>query len=326
MNILIHLPRARKRLGGGDLSLLRLGTLLGRDHTVRVRHEGDKRRTAMGFQSRPRSPGDLEWADVMLTAAGETTVAATHAARTVGLPVVAFVHSAATESYSLHPETHADLIVWGSAALERRTREKMSVPADSIVLWPPIDADGVRANQAGDAITMVNLMPEKGGRLFWSVCERLPDVPFMGVRGGWGKKRQIVPKPLPRNASVMNHVRAVRKVYARTRVLLYMRGPDTGPDWLNGVGLTALEASVNGIPTIAHPGAGLKESLGAAGTWVDSDDPDDWAAAIRRMLEPEVYAERSQAARERAAEVIAPERDAARLMDAVAGLSMAGVA
>ena len=65
-------------------------------------------------------------------------------------------------------------------------------------------------------------------------------------------------------------------------------------------GMVGVEAMTNGIPVIAHPTPGLRESLGDAGIFVDRDDPRAWAAEICRLGDPGEYALASQAARKRA--------------------------
>lgn len=321
MNVLLHIPLASKRMGGGAIAMWRVGGVLrAKEHALRVTATKRTGRKVRGLRVGPLTRPDLRWADVMLTAAGDDVADARRSARLAGLPVVAFVHSAAMPAWAIGADSRPDLVVWGSAALEERARAKgCTFGGPSMVLWPPVDADSVRTTP-GDAVTVVNLIPEKGAHLFWDICRRMPDVPFLGSRGGWGRKRHVIPSPLPHNAAVMDFVADVRKVYRRTRVLLYMRGPDAGPDWLNGIGLAALEAAVSGIPTVAHPGPGLVEGLGDAGTWVDSDDPAEWAAAIRRVLDPAVYPERSEAARRRADATLHPGRDVDALLSAVAGL------
>src|SRR5436190_1677808 len=74
------------------------------------------------------------------------------------------------------------------------------------------------ATTPGDRVTLVNTSADKGGVLFWSLAERLPDVPFMAVVGGYG--RQILWSGHP-NVVIQRHSPNVTtEVYGRTRVLL----------------------------------------------------------------------------------------------------------
>ena len=52
-------------------------------------------------------------------------------------------------------------------------------------------------------------------------------------------------------------------------------------------GMVGVEAMHSGIPVIAHPTPGLRESLADAGTFIDRGDVDAWEAAIRRLYDDE---------------------------------------
>ena len=293
----MHLPVARKNNSGGAIAMWRVAAAL-RDRGVDVRVSAEKASASKAFGFRLGSfASEIRHADVMLTAAGDATKTARVKARMCGVPVVTFVHSAATPAWFPSASAAPGLVVWGSASLRARvTARDGGWRGASMVMWPLIDADAVRVPAPGDRVTLVNLIPNKGVGLFWQIVEKMPHVKFLGVRGGWHAKKQVVPSVIPPNAEVAPFSPDPRRFYERTRVLLYMRGENSGPDWLNGVGMAAMEAAVSGIPTIAHPGPGLMESMGDAGTWCDSDDPADWCHAIDRMLQADVYAERSDTA------------------------------
>jgi len=159
---------------------------------------------------------------------------------------------------------------------------------------PPIDAERYRVERPGRRVTLINLNRSKGGELFWRLAARMPDIEFLGARGGYG--RQVMVKPLPANVRVLENSPDMRQVYAETGILI---APSFGGEsW----GRCGLEAAASGIPTIAYPTAGLRESLGEAGIFVESEEPAAWEAAIRALREPETYAAASAAARARFAE------------------------
>jgi glycosyltransferase involved in cell wall biosynthesis len=110
----------------------------------------------------------------------------------------------------------------------------------------------------------------------------------------------MVPDTVPPNVEVLPFQSDPREVYSRTKILLYARSREAGTGWLNGVGMAALEAACSGIPTVAYPGPGLRESLGDAGVWVESFEPEDWERAIRGLLDGG-YAEASSRALARVA-------------------------
>jgi glycosyltransferase involved in cell wall biosynthesis len=186
-------------------------------------------------------------------------------------------------------------------------------PPSSIVVRPPVLAENYRTTP-GARVTLINLSANKGGSTFWKLAARMPDVPFLAVKGAYGE--QIV-KGL-RNVDVQHHVpghRMREAAYARTRLLLM---PSSYESW----GRTAVEAMCSGIPVVAHPTPGLMECLGNAGTFVDRDDLDGWELQIRRLLQPRGWAAASRKAELRAAE-LNPDEDLRRWVAAVEAV-MAG--
>ncbi|MEO6941774.1 MAG: glycosyltransferase, partial [Terrimesophilobacter sp.] len=68
-------------------------------------------------------------------------------------------------------------------------------------------------------------------------------------------------------------------------------------------GLVALESAASGTPVVGFRGSGMVESIaeGESGIFVDTRDPDDWAAAISALLEdPRSLARMSGSARDHA--------------------------
>jgi len=193
----------------------------------------------------------------------------------------------------------------------RHLAESLSRFTSGIVVHPPVDADEYRVEQTGDHITLINLMESKGADVFWRLAAALPDVPFLGVKGGYGK--QMIRAGLP-NVTIMDHTPQIRRAYAQTKILLM---PSTYESW----GRVGIEAMVSGIPVVAAPTPGLTEALGDAGTFVEHRDLEGWVSTIRRLLDdPEVYAKASSAAAQRALD-LDPADDLARFCDAVEALA-----
>jgi glycosyltransferase involved in cell wall biosynthesis len=69
-----------------------------------------------------------------------------------------------------------------------------------------------------------------------------------------------------------------------------------------GFGLPLVEAMTLGTPLVVSDIPVFREVGGAAGAYVDPDDVDGYVAAVRALDDPETWAERSAAARLRAAE------------------------
>lgn len=125
---------------------------------------------------------------------------------------------------------------------------KSTLGVDSLVLHPPVwPADPV----SGDHVTLVNLTKEKGSGVFYDLAAANPDIPFLGVKGGYG--HQDV-RDLP-NVTIHDHG-DMGPVWAKTRVLLL-------PSVHESYSMTAVEAARRGIPTVASDLPGVREALGA---------------------------------------------------------------
>lgn len=264
--------------------------------TASYEHEGV---TVHGRQ--PDTDQLLAGADVIVSHLGDNGHAAKIARRT-GTPSVRMIHSHHTDAAQRLMGT--TLAVFNSEHLLERS--KWGGP--SLVLPPPVLGDRYRT-EPGDAVTLVNLSEPKGGRLFWRLTRLMPDVAFLGVRAGIGA--QIAGHG--NNVSTLDATLDMRDVYAQTRIVLM---PSNRESW----GRVGVEAMASGIPTIAHPTIGLRESLGDAGMFVNRHDTGGWVAAIRRLLDPAEWAVASKAARARFAQ-LDPIGDLDRFADAVEALA-----
>lgn len=165
----------------------------------------------------------------------------------------------------------------------------------SIVVHPPVWPHEHRAEQTGDRVTLINLNDHKGSGILYQLAERMPDVGLLGVIGGHGE--QIVRRDLG-NCWIADHTEDMRTdVWAKTRILV-------APSIYESYGMVGPEAMASGIPVIACPTPGLRESLGWAGTFIDDrHDLDAWERAIRHLLEPEIWHVASEKALRRSAEL-----------------------
>jgi hypothetical protein len=172
------------------------------------------------------------------------------------------------------------------------------------VIWP----EEHRATP-GNRVTLVNLCDDKGGKVFEQLVRQMPDVEFLGVRGGYGVQREV---RLPNVEYVGPTLDMRNDVWARTRVLLM-------PSVREASGRVGLEALVSGIPVICHPTPGLLETQGRTGIFVDRDDTQAWISTLRWLLDPEVWAQKSKDALARWAEQD-PELGLRRFVAAVEAL------
>lgn len=248
-----------------------------RDRDSRYTHDGVTVET--GLRGRSHAHRLARDADILISHCGDVGLPA-EVARRSGLPHVRMVHghgSADTET--------ADLLVFNSRAMATSTPH--DVP--SIVCHPYVDPDQHRVDTVGELITIVNCSRPKGIKTAWRCAEHLPGHDFLGILGGYGE--QV--RPRARNFTVEGTTSDMRTVWSRTRLLLV---PSIAEAW----GMVGVEAMCSGIPVIAHPTPGLRESLGSAGIFCDRDDTDSWVDAIRRLDDPAEYSRAARLARSRA--------------------------
>jgi glycosyltransferase involved in cell wall biosynthesis len=161
---------------------------------------------------------------------------------------------------------------WVRESLRERWLEVDQVPGS--VVRPPVSLDEHRTEITGDAVTLVNLSQNKGVETWRATAGLLPDLPFLGVTGAHGPQETRL---VPPNARVIPQTSDMRAdVWARTRVLLM-------PSVYESYGMVAVEALASSIPVVAHPTPGLVEALGDAATFIDRDDHQAWAEAIRSL-------------------------------------------
>jgi glycosyltransferase involved in cell wall biosynthesis len=228
-------------------------------------------------------------ADVIVTHL-ENTPRAAALGESYRIPVVKVVHNTFTATRG-QLKKGINLAVYNS---EWMAAEFADLDVESIVVRPPVHVEDY-ATTPGDCITLINLYRPKGVDTFYALAKRMPDQKFLAVRGAYGE--QVI-KDLP-NVEHVAHIdgdEMRERVYARTKILLV---PSEYESW----GRVGIEAMASGIPVIAHPTPGLKESLGEAGIFCDRRKTDDWEAAIRGLLKPRAYAAAGKRCKARAAEL-----------------------
>jgi glycosyltransferase involved in cell wall biosynthesis len=197
----------------------------------------------------------------------------------------------------------ADLVIHNSEWVERDLERKFGPSKETMVMHPPLTPERHLVSSTGECLTLINLNRDKGAEQFYELAERMPDRQFLGVIGGHGE--QVIRRNLP-NVSIMEHSPDMLRVWSNTRILLM-------PSVAESYGLTAIEAALNGIPTIAHPTPGLTENLGPKGLFADRDDLDQWQHQIEALDDPKSYVEASTNATVRADEALTATRAALNL-------------
>ncbi|WP_435601453.1 glycosyltransferase family 4 protein [Streptomyces sp. C10-9-1] len=217
-------------------------------------------------------------------------------ARGFGVPLVVLCHNTFNLTWQpLTTGTTAAAVLnsnWMRATAEAKLEDARFRPGRLLTVRPPVHAADYRATP-GDCITLINCTATKGVHVLAELARRMPHRSFLAVRGGYGEQE---PPALP-NVDVLEHRDGHRmrdEVYARTRVLLM---PSDYESW----GRAAVEAMCSGIPVIAHPTEGLRESLDTAGIFRDRDDVDAWQQAVESLDDAKAYRAASRRATARAA-------------------------
>jgi hypothetical protein len=292
--ILAHVLRAIPQHNAGAESMLHaiLEGLVERGwdaQIVAVEHRGEPY-TRHGIPvcalSDAQMRGPFAWCDVALTHLDVTPMAMAWAR--YGRPLIHLVHNHKQLEHHSVPDNGRHFPIWNSEWVAELWSTWQSA---QIVCRPPVraadHATRVPHRRKLHTATLVNLLDQKGGPLFWRLARRMPEWSFLGVEGAYGF--QVVPQPMPANGELQRQQEGLTAVWERTSVYL-------APSWYESWGMAAVEALASGIPVIAHPTPGLRESLGDAAIFVDRDDDQGWVDALHRLDDPREYARWSDSA------------------------------
>jgi glycosyltransferase involved in cell wall biosynthesis len=192
------------------------------------------------------------------------------------------------ESAIRNPKSVA-LIVANSKWIQDTLKDQLP----SIIVNPPTRVEKYKTETTKEFVTLINLHGTKGGDLFWELAEKMPEMQFMGVKGGWGDP---ILKSGFSNVTILENTTDIKSVYAKTKILIM---PSTYESW----GRVAVEAACSGIPVIATPMPGPKESLGSAAIFADNQNFSEWYEAIQTLNDESIYSEYSEAVQKRAEEL-----------------------
>lgn len=218
-----------------------------------------------------------------------------------GRPCVYLVHNdQQLHHWKLVPH-NVTSVVWNSAWVHDLRAGSWGGPGE--IIAPPVFVEDYAVE--GDPwnrpyVTLVNGNPEKGGQVLLDLAAGPPARDYLMVEGGYGE--QLRPGPKHPNVTWQPQtVDMVGDVYAHTRVLVM---PSQYESW----GRAAIEAMASGIPVVAAPTPGLRESLGDAALYADVADLSAWRAALAKLDSASTYRHWSERALARAAELSARSR------------------
>ncbi|MFD7161118.1 glycosyltransferase family 4 protein [Kribbella sp. NPDC059898] len=208
--------------------------------------------------------------DVIIGQLGASPIAA-ELARSYRSKYVEVVHADDPRTYRNLISCRPDLTIFNTRLLRDFF---LAHCGRSEVLHPPVSPE-IHRTHKGSHVTLVNLREDKGVGVFRSVAEQLPDIPFLGVVGGYGVQEQ----DFPENVTIQQHTQDMRSdVWSRTRILMM-------PSKAESYGMVALEAAASGIPVIASMLAGIREAMGPSAIYLHRKEIDAWRSHIKRLTE-----------------------------------------
>jgi len=238
--------------------------------------------------------GTLEWLrpDIILTHHHEVPAAISYG-KYLNVPVSLIMHN--NNQHRGHTNPLMDFgpnhVIYNTEWVREWYVSNYDIP--NVVVHPPVFPEQHRT-VSGDKVTIINLNKDKGSAIFYELADRMPHVEFLGVEGGHGTQNF----EMRDNVTFQMQTTDMKNdVWAKTRILLV-------PSIYESYGMVGVEALCSGIPVIAAPTPGLKESLGFAGTFVERDDIDGWVEAIQFFLDSDQgYFEASEDSLKRVAEI-----------------------
>jgi glycosyltransferase involved in cell wall biosynthesis len=157
--------------------------------------------------------------------------------------------------------------------------------ADHARAWTPAADTFVRTRERPYVLGFGRPQPYKNTALFWRIAAALDamdlDIVLVGaltpeIAAGYG--------PLPRNLQLMGKVSDGGLAQAmRGAVCLAF------PSRIEGFGLPAVEAMIQGCPVVASTIPALREVCAEAALYADPERPSDWVRAIARLAQDAAF-------------------------------------
>lgn len=277
-------------IAGGEVYLLNLCRRLQQlGHVIRCIAATDQPYTEHDIEVYPQGePQNMfvsnkelfQWCDIIVTQLIGTAMGYNTAFH-YKKPLVFIAHNNST-GYPVKwaPEGMAN-IIYNSHSV-KADLEKTIGHFNGIVVHPVIKKykQGKKANK----VTLINCSHNKGGHILSAIAERLPNVQFLGVLGGYQEQITI---DLP-NVTYLPNGADMAKVFAQTSILI-------APSQYESYSQVCAEALTAGIPVIANDLPGIHENLLYAGIYVNRpyEDPENY---IEKMVNKIIYLIENKAA------------------------------
>lgn len=199
-------------------------------------------------------------------------------------PVYVFIHLVDRYPWLLQQKMSFPIsVVYNS----HMTQDTLPTLHDNMRMIPYVDTDrfkGLREKTIqNNVVCLINCNKNKGGELFKELAVKMPNVQFLGVRGGYSN--QVIDSSGPVNLTYMENQKDITVVFKKIGILVM---PSKNETW----GRTAVEAMSAGVPVIHSEAPGLVECVGGAGIMCVHDDADAWVDAINRLINDRAYRER----------------------------------
>ena len=198
-------------------------------------------------------------------------------------PMYIFIHVVDNYSWLLQQKLSFPVVVVYNSHM---TQDSLPTVHDNMRMVPYVNIDkfkSIRQNTIqNDVVCLINCNKNKGGDLLVNLAKQMPNVQFIGVKGGYS--HQVIDGKSPANLTYMDNQQDITVVFKKIGILIM---PSKNETW----GRTAVEAMASGVPVIHSESPGLVECVGGAGIMCNHNDDDAWAEAIKRLIGDRAYRE-----------------------------------
>ena len=199
-------------------------------------------------------------------------------------PVFIFIHMVNSYPWLIQQKVNLPIVVVYNS---RMTQDTLPTLYENMRMIPYVETQKFRPIREltiqNNVVCLINCNRNKGVELFNSLAKKMPDIQFLGVKGGYSG--QVIEKNPPDNLRYIENQKDITVVFKQIGILVM---PSINETW----GRTAVEAMASGVPVIHSEAGGLVECVGGAGIMCSRNDEDAWMDAIRRIVGDRAYRER----------------------------------